>query len=130
MEALGKSIGICARSFAMIYTGKASMDSFKDWLMMDECRKVGIFCRNVSYGKRAKEELDKGDGTQFIIFPINDRDKLLGQKLDKVYVLDDVSYREILYLVQPCLKDRDGCIMIGDGNTWMNLSVILKLINI
>lgn len=34
MEALGflgKSIGICARSFAMIYTGKASMDSFKDW---------------------------------------------------------------------------------------------------
>lgn len=31
VEALGKSIGICARSFAMIYTGKASMDSFKDW---------------------------------------------------------------------------------------------------
>lgn len=47
MEALGlgvgKSIGICARSFAMIYivgigcktfliyTGKASMDSFKDY---------------------------------------------------------------------------------------------------
>ena len=43
LEALGKSIGICARSFAMIYivgigcktfliyTGKASMDSFKDW---------------------------------------------------------------------------------------------------
>ena len=30
---------------------------------MDECKKVGIFCRNVSYGKRAKEELDKGDGT-------------------------------------------------------------------
>lgn len=31
MEALGlgKSIGICARSFAMIYTGKASMDWFK-----------------------------------------------------------------------------------------------------
>lgn len=27
LEALGKSIGICARSFAM----KASMDSFKDW---------------------------------------------------------------------------------------------------
>lgn len=27
MEALGKSIGICA----MIYIGKASMDSFKDW---------------------------------------------------------------------------------------------------
>lgn len=92
--------------------------------------KVGIFCRNVSYGKRAKKELDKGDGTQFIIFPINDRDKLLGQRIDKAYVLDDVSYREILYLVQPCLKDRDGCIMIGDGNTWMNLSVILKLINI
>lgn len=74
---------------------------------MDECREVGIFCRNVSYGKRAKEELDKGDGTQFIIFPINDRDKLLGQRIDKAYVLDDVSYREILYLVQPCLKDRD-----------------------
>lgn len=51
-------------------------------IMMDECR-------NVSYGKRAKEELDKEDGTQFIIFPINDR--------DKAYVLD----REILYLVQP-----------------------------
>ena len=43
LEALGKSIGICARSFAMIYivgigcktfliyTGKASIDSFKDW---------------------------------------------------------------------------------------------------
>lgn len=29
LEALGKSIGICARSFAMIYTGKASMDWFK-----------------------------------------------------------------------------------------------------
>lgn len=98
--------------------------------MMDECRKVGIFCRNVSYGKRAKEELDNGDGTLFIIFPINERDKLLGQRIDKAYVLDDVSYREILYFVQPCLKDRDGCIMIGDGNTWMNLSVILKLINI
>ena len=98
--------------------------------MMDECKKVGIFCRNVSYGKRAKEELDKGDGTQFIIFPINNRDKLLGQRIDKAYVLDDVSYREILYLVQPCLEDRDGCIMIGDGNAWMNLSVILKLINI
>lgn len=98
--------------------------------MMDECRKVGIFCRSVSYGKRAKEELDSGDGIQFIIFPINDRDKLLSQKLDKAYVLDDVSYREILYLVQPCLKERDGCIMIGDGNTWMNLSIILKLINI
>lgn len=98
--------------------------------MMDECKKVGIFCRNVSYGKRAKEELDKGDGTQFIIFPINNRDKLLGQRIDKAYVLDDVSYREILYFVQPCLKDRDGCIMIGDGNAWMNLSVILKLINI
>ena len=94
---------------------------------MDECKKVGIFCRNVSYGKRAKEE---GDGTQFIIFPINNRDKLFGQRIDKAYVLDDVSYREILYLVQPCLKDRDGCIMIGDGNAWMNLSVILKLINI
>ena len=98
--------------------------------MMDECKKVGIFCRNVSYGKRAKEELDNGDGTQFIIFPINNRDKLLGSRIDKAYVLDDVSYREILYLVQPCLKDRDGCIMIGDGNAWMNLSVILKLINI
>ena len=97
---------------------------------MDECKKVGIFCRNVSYGKRAKEELDKGDGAQFIIFPINNRDKLLGQRIDKAYVLDDVSYREILYLVQPCLKDRDGYIMIGDGNAWMNLSVILKLINI
>lgn len=99
-------------------------------IMMDECRKVGIFCRNVSYGKRAKEELDKEDGTQFIIFPINDREILGAQRIDKAYVLDDVSYREILYLVQPCLKDRDGCIMIGDGNTWMNLSVILKLINI
>lgn len=98
--------------------------------MMDECKKVGIFCRNVSYGKRAKEKLDKGDGTQFIIFPINNRDKLLGQRIDKAYVLDDVSYREILYLVQPCLEDRDGCIMIGDGNAWMNLSVIFKLINI
>ena len=97
---------------------------------MDECKKVGIFCRNVSYGKRAKEKLDKGDGTQFIIFPINNRDKLLGQRIDKAYVLDDVSYREILYLVQPCLEDRDGCIMIGDGNAWMNLSVIFKLINI
>ena len=32
MEALGKSIGICARSFAIVgITGKASMDSFKDW---------------------------------------------------------------------------------------------------
>jgi hypothetical protein len=43
IRALGKSIGICARSFAMIYivgigcktfliyTGKASMESFKDW---------------------------------------------------------------------------------------------------
>lgn len=43
LEALGKSIGICARSFAMIYiigigcktfliySGKASIDSFKDW---------------------------------------------------------------------------------------------------
>jgi hypothetical protein len=34
LGSLGKSIGICARSFAMIYivgiTGKASMDSFKD----------------------------------------------------------------------------------------------------
>lgn len=33
MEALGlglEALGICARSFAMIYTGKASMDSFKD----------------------------------------------------------------------------------------------------
>lgn len=98
--------------------------------MMDECKKVGIFCRNVSYGKRAKEELDNGDGTQFIIFPINDGEILGGQRVDKAYVLDDVSYREILYLVQPCLKDRDGCIMIGDGNAWMNLSVILKLINI
>ena len=96
--------------------------------MMDEFRKVGIFCSNVSYGKRAKEELVMGDETQFIIFPINERDKLLGQKIDKAYVLDDVSYREILYLVHPCLKDRDGCIMIGDGNTCMNLSVILKLI--
>ena len=57
---------------------------------MDECKKVGIFCRNVSYGKRAKEELDKGDGTQFIIFPINNRDKLLGQRIDKAYVLDSI----------------------------------------
>lgn len=142
LEALGKSIGICARSFAMIYIvgiGWFILAKLR-WIllrtglnlriMMDECRKVGIFCRNVSYGKRAKKELDKGDGTQFIIFPINNRDKLLGQRVDKAYVLDDVSYREILYLVQPCLKDRDGCIMIGDGNIWMNLSVILKLINI
>lgn len=98
---------------------------------MDECRKVGIFCRSVSYGERAKEELDRGDGTQFIVFPIIDGEKILGAKgIDKAYVLDDVSYREILYLVQPCLKEKDGCIMIGDGNTWMNLSVILKLINI
>ena len=99
--------------------------------MMDECRKVGIFCRDVFWGKRVREELDKGDGTQFIVFPIIDGEKIFGAKgIDKAYVLDDVSYREILYLVQPCLKEKDGCIMIGDGNTWMNLSVILKLINI
>ena len=54
--------------------------------MMDECRKIGIFCRNVSYGKRAKEELDKGDGTQFIIFPINDEEILGAQRVDKAYV--------------------------------------------
>lgn len=49
---------------------------------MDECK----FCRNVSYGKRAKEELDKGDGTQFIIFPINDGEILGAQRVDKAYV--------------------------------------------
>ena len=33
LEALGKSIGICAMIYivGIIYTGKASMDSFKDW---------------------------------------------------------------------------------------------------
>lgn len=87
----------------MVDTGKASMTGLNLKIMMDECRKVGIFCRNVSYGKRAKEELDKGDGTQFIIFPINDGEILGAQRVDKAYV----SYREILYLVQPCLKDRD-----------------------
>lgn len=31
MEALGKSIGICARSFAMIYIFNLYWQSFYDW---------------------------------------------------------------------------------------------------
>lgn len=98
--------------------------------MMDECKRVGIFCKNVFWGRRVRENLDKRDGTQFIIFPVNEGDRIFGAKgIDMAYVLDDVSYREVLYRVRPCLKE-DGCIMIGDGDTWINLSMILRAIDI
>lgn len=48
------------------------MDSFKDWFKFKS-----------NDGKRAKEELDKGD----IIFPINDGEILGAQRVDKAYVL-------------------------------------------
>ena len=97
---------------------------------MDECKRVGIFCKSIFRGKAIIEDLDRGDGTHFTIFPVNEGDRFFGVKdIDKAYVLDDVSYREILYRVRPCLKE-NGYIMIGDGSTWINLSMILRAIDI